>query len=529
LIQLERQNGVDEKWTVHSICKRLQEYVIARERASKGTYIQNDKTRSSLGAMNNKSFNHGKHNSFGKEIQKSSTQSLISMPSKLHLSKKTADSHKKRCRYCEKDHWSDECCKYKTISERKNHIKGSCFKCLKEGHLFKDCKTNKVCVYCGELNIHHRSLCPKKFGFKSTVTSLSTEINESGSQRQENGLLTMNEMVLMQTALTEIKNPARILSQQVRLLFDSGSQRSYISEKLAHRLCLQEEGEHDIHVVTFGNQKAKTIKTKYTTLQVKLMNGKFMQISVNIVPLISGEMQRRPIDELSCDKVNEILSSVQLADDLPRESEISPIEVLIGNDYYLDFVNGEKIEVQEGLYLLASKFGWILSGRTKDRYNESYPETSMLILTQSSCINKTNVFTTIDSSMPSKTELEDFWNIESIGIVDKHSTSDDDIAMEHFKETLIYNKNRYSVTWPWKSDCPDLPTNRELALGRLRSVVNRMKGKPETLQKYDNVIQEQFNKGIIEKVITNENDGVVHYLPHHCVITPQKTTTKLRV
>jgi hypothetical protein len=50
--------------------------------------------------------------------------------------------------------------------------------------------------------------------------------------------------------------------------------------------------------------------------------------------------------------------------------------------------------------------------------------------------------------MPSKTELEDFWNIESIGIVDKHSTSDDVIAMEHFKETIRYNENRNSVTWP---------------------------------------------------------------------------------
>jgi hypothetical protein len=113
----------------------------------------------------------------------------------------------------------------------------------------------------------------KVFKKMALINSSSTEINESGSEREENGLLSMNEMVLMQTALTEIKNPERNLSQQVRLLFDLGSQRSYISKKLARCLCLHEEGEHDIHVVTFGNQKAKIIKTKYTKLQVKLMNG----------------------------------------------------------------------------------------------------------------------------------------------------------------------------------------------------------------------------------------------------------------
>ncbi|XP_060601761.1 uncharacterized protein LOC132755002 [Ruditapes philippinarum] len=36
-------------------------------------------------------------------------------------------------------------------------------------------------------------------------------------------------------------------------------------------------------------------------------------------------------------------------------------------------------------------------------------------------------------------------------------------------------------------------------------------------------------KGIIEEVKPNKSNGTVHYLAHHGVITPQKTTTKLRV
>ena len=47
----------------------------------------------------------------------------------------------KRCKYCEREHWSDECDKYKAIEERKNK---SCFRCLKDNHMVKDCKS--VCV-----------------------------------------------------------------------------------------------------------------------------------------------------------------------------------------------------------------------------------------------------------------------------------------------------------------------------------------------------------------------------------------------
>ncbi|XP_045202541.2 uncharacterized protein LOC123556017 [Mercenaria mercenaria] len=153
----------------------------------------------------------------------------------------------------------------------------------------------------------------------------------------------------------------------------------------------------------------------------------------------------------------------------------------------------------------------------------------MLILTCGSEINNANAFITIDSSLPPKCELQDFWNVESIGIIDKQSKTDGTLAMEQFTEKLKYEEKRYQVTWPWKSEIPDLPINRELALCRLISTVNRMKNKPDIMKKCNDVVQYQLKKGVIEKVGTNEPDGIIHYLPHHGVITPQKSTTKLRL
>lgn len=82
------------------------------------------------------------------------------------------------------------------------------------------------------------------------------------------------------------------------------------------------------------------------------------------------------------------------------------------------------------------------------------------------------------------------------------------------------------MIWPRKDEELELSENKDLAHGRLKSCPKKMRDKPELLQKYDEVIQEQLNKGIIEKVDETATSDLKHYIPHHVVITPQKTTTK---
>ena len=47
---------------------------------------------------------------------------------------------------------------------------------------------------------------------------------------------------------------------------------------------------------------------------------------------------------------------------------------------------------------------------------------------------------------------------------------------------------------------------------------------------YDGIIKDQLKKDVIEKVDENSIEGdLKHYVPHHRVITPNNTTTKLRI
>lgn len=108
-------------------------------------------------------------------------------------------------------HWRDEFPKYRTINVRKECLKGSCFRCLKEGHTPKECKSNKSCVYCGKSNLQYRS-CPRKFRSKETTETAGVvdevqELSPPLSVPDENALLSSGEIVFMQTAKIKVVCP----------------------------------------------------------------------------------------------------------------------------------------------------------------------------------------------------------------------------------------------------------------------------------------------------------------------------------
>jgi len=121
---------------------------------------------------------------------------------------------------------------------------------------------------------------------------------------------------------------------------------------------------------------------------------------------------------------------------------------------------------------------------------------------------------------------EEFWSLESIGITDSIDECDDGTDIG---ETVrfVNHDGRYQVTFPWK---PELPDNSGVALRRLKSLVRRLKDDSSLLQSYDYVTQQQLSLGIIETVQgTNISLTNTYYLPHHLVLAPSKSTTKISI
>ena len=153
------------------------------------------------------------------------------------------------CCYCRETHPAEECAKMPKVEERKQFLRnsGTCFVCMKQGHLSRQCKSNNRCKRCH--GRHHTSIC-----FKTA----SKEVNEKRSEEtnllnpdappfKSNTLLTeangpINGPILLQTAPALLHNLERSRNMAVKVIFDNGSQRSYITERARSVLSLRTLG-----------------------------------------------------------------------------------------------------------------------------------------------------------------------------------------------------------------------------------------------------------------------------------------------
>ena len=91
-------------------------------------------------------------------------------------------------------------------------------------------------------------------------------------------------------------------------------------------------------------------------------------------------MQRHPFNTNCLQNWKYLWKDNALADTLPSELESSTIDLLIDNDYYLDLIIPQKVEIQPGLYMLGSKLGWMLAERTP-KPDQKKEEHSLLVVT----------------------------------------------------------------------------------------------------------------------------------------------------
>lgn len=90
-------------------------------------------------------------------------------------------------------------------------------------------------------------------------------------------------------------------------------------------------------------------------------------------------------------------------------------------------------------------------------------------------------------------------DLETLGI--KH---DEPTVYEKLIKDITRNGKRYEVKLLVKESHPILPDNYQLSRTRLESLLQWLKLKPEVLKHYDEVIQEQLEKKIIEPVNMEE-------------------------
>ena len=106
-------------------------------------------------------------------------------------------------------------------------------------HTNNNCRNSRQCAHCKRTGRHHRSLCPTKFGrlasSSSSPRSMSTQPPHTDASPKPSTRTAGQEEVCMQTATPQVVHP-RQQTVTARILFDSGSYRTYITEALANKL-----------------------------------------------------------------------------------------------------------------------------------------------------------------------------------------------------------------------------------------------------------------------------------------------------
>ena len=316
---------------------------------------------------------------------------------------------------------------------------------------------------------------------------------------------------LLQTADAEVSSTVTDRFITMRIILDNASNRTYITQEAKKKLGLKSIGKEAINISVFGQNEAK--HTECDIVQIKIQcrgsNTDAIYVTATVVPKICDNISYERIKWHALDY--DCFKELPFADKSitgKYNNNNQSIDILIGADYYWSFIEDHIIRTKKGPVAIKSKLGYVISGPIN--INKKVNTATLFIQSDNSEINE---------------KLEYFWSLEGFLGEEKPDT------LEKFNKSIKYDGERYSVSLPFKgSEQRTLPDNYDHAKKRLISLLKRLKVQPDLMDTYETILKEQELKGIISEVTSSvPNIGTTYYMPHHCVVRPDKASTKVRI
>ena len=226
------------------------------------------------------------------------------------------------------------------------------------------------------------------------------------------------------------------------MIFDSCSQRSYITSQAREQLNQPTIGKETLLIKTFGDNSASVKECDVVQLCVRTLHGMNVYITSYFVPLICSPVSNQQSrSTLEC---YPYLQGLQLACDT---SDSVSADVLIGADYYWSFFTGSIIKGDPyGPVALETNLGWVLSGPS---------ECSRLTRSCTVNLSSTHVLKVESTEMKDmKDDLQKFWDLETLSIKENETS-----VYDKFSNDITFTGERYQVKLRFKDNHPMLPDN----------------------------------------------------------------------
>ncbi len=215
---------------------------------------------------------------------------------------------------------------------------GRCFNGLVKGHVGKKCRSSPQCQ-----RRHHPSICEQNASAghgdtlspeESTdtnvsVSTLNPEAPPFISNSTTSAVCSTNvKSVLLQTAQAVTYNLQSLETRvDLRILLDSGSQRSYVTERARRKLNLAPDGKQKLSIAAFGSARGAPQVCLIVSVGILLKGYPSITMSLFIVLMICEPLVSQPINV--CVNQTPKLAGLELADWADHNDRLE-LDILIG-------------------------------------------------------------------------------------------------------------------------------------------------------------------------------------------------------
>ncbi|XP_055839162.1 uncharacterized protein LOC129907116 [Episyrphus balteatus] len=433
-----------------------------------------------------------------------------------------------RCPKCSGAHPLFKCQLFKTlpVPERRKLVLRAklCFNCMHDGHQTSSCSSTYRCHYCNDK--HHSSLHQHEqirthytdvpsITERSTPSYSLTEAQHQEEHQEPFPTQSYSASHITQSACPTVLPAALVYvqdeqgkSRPYRALLDSGSMVSFVSESCAQLLGIKRK-HHRSSVCGLSSIEVAVTKGE-VVLKLYTLNG-IINLRALVLQKVTSPL---PSVDIST-KAWPWIHKHKLADPFFYKSQ--NIDILIGADYFFQVLENGQIKFSPNDPILQKTvFGWVVAGPHYQCENQSNDNPKSYQVTIICDIDRT---------------LTKFWEVETVSATNNYLTDEEKHCETHFKTHLCFNlDDRLIVRLPFTKSSEHLGNSKRTAVSCLLSMERRLANDPELYQQYRNFMNEYIAMGHMQKIPSSEvniADNKGFYLPHHAVVKPSSTTTKL--
>lgn len=432
----------------------------------------------------------------------------------------------RQCALCQGNHFLKFCFRFKKLptTQRRELVKknGLCFNCLQSKHTANSCTSEFRCQRCKgkhHILLHIPGNPASTAGPETAASSGAIEVLPDQQLTPATNVnanvtvlsATARTTVLMATARVLLTN-SRGTTFSVRALLDSGSELSFITERLAQSLGLARRCVN-LPVTGIRAVNAGMIKHEVDVTLGVIDNPEVSFLVPNVLvlpkltaPVPSCALDRRPWPHLE---------GLRLAD--PYFFRPATIDVILGADIYLDLMReGIKRGPPGTPSAQATVFGWVLMGPTSGSIQLASPMRMAVCHAAISTADLGRI-------------LQRFWELDQVnGDLSPDEKVCEDLFMASHTRDL---SGRYTVRLPKREDAVvQLADNRRQVLHILVSSKARLLRRGGLRAQYSTFMEEYLRLDHMEPVPRSDSArNTVYYLPHHAVFKTSNGQSKIRV